>query len=361
MIKEKYKELCGKINYNTYTETKKVLWRIYFSLLLYSEIEGLPMPLDALMLSEGLLCIFLEFSHGKYYTKDVKEIEKLYEEFINNYKKLNNTLELKNPIEISTMLHELTFNGYLSKDKNFEFSSSQAREICNRLTATNVFTGKAVCRHISRMLEDTLIALGIEAKQLGVYSRDERYIINIIQEQIKSKEEIIDYIMKYTNKNDQKNLIKVTNIAYENNKGIEILTEQIEDKSKLKRICGNHVITFASKDGFSYFLDPTNDDVLRKDNNDPVLNNYLFKIPIKKIGTLVINNNLKEYLSIQKELKKDHSLISLEEQEKIISDTKLKYKNNLDIFEKFYNDNSEIYNETTDKLLKIKKRKFRGI
>ena len=42
---------------------------------------------------------------------------------------------------------------------------------------------------------------------------------------------------------------------------------------------------------------------------------------------------------------------------KLVNRTKGICKDNLDVFEQFYNENSDIYNEISDKLLSIKKAK----
>lgn len=43
----------------------------------------------------------LALSRGEDYTKDIKQIKNLYQEFITNYNKLNKVFELKDPIQIN--------------------------------------------------------------------------------------------------------------------------------------------------------------------------------------------------------------------------------------------------------------------
>lgn len=132
----------------------------------------------------------MSLSHGKNYAKDIIKIRELYQEFIKNYNKLNKAFDLSNPIQIYTMFNYLLYKGYLSKDKEFQFSGKQARDI-NCLIGTNVIIGQAVCRHISAMLTDILNDYGIESSQLGVYSIGYNININIIDKPKYTKEELI--------------------------------------------------------------------------------------------------------------------------------------------------------------------------
>lgn len=50
--------------------------------------------------------------------------------------------------------------------------------------------------------------------------------------------------------------------------------------------------------------------------------------------------------------------ISIEEEQKLVLGTKKLCEQNIDIFDKFYDDNIEIYDEIANRLLKIKKNKY---
>ena len=52
-------------------------------------------------------------------------------------------------------------------------------------------------------------------------------------------------------------LTVVNELMDKRNQNIEISSEMVDDKNLLKRKIGNHAISFAFKDGKSYFLDPT--------------------------------------------------------------------------------------------------------
>ena len=58
--------------------------------------------------------------------------------------------------------------------------------------------------------------------------------------------------------------------------------------------------------------------------------------------------------ALRKKIFIPNDTISLEDEKKIITSTLDICKNNLDIFERFYNDNKEIYEEISNKLVKIR-------
>ena len=63
-------------------------------------------------------------------------------------------------------------------------------------------------------------------------------------------------------------------------------------------------------------------------------------------------------MKMSNKLLRPNPSLPIEEEQKLVMDTKLLYGQNVDIFEQFYNDNHEIYNEISNRLVKIKKNKF---
>ena len=156
MENNKFKQFCGSIDYNTYNKIQSILGFSSVGMaltnnLILSQYPVLNSSVDALAYLSTAAYLGLAWSHGKDYTRDIKQIRSLYQKFITNYNKLNKVFDLNDPIQIHTMFNYLLYKGYLSIDKNFEFSNKEARDI-NGLYGTNVITGKAVCRHISAML-----------------------------------------------------------------------------------------------------------------------------------------------------------------------------------------------------------------
>lgn len=302
----------------------------------------------------------MSLSHGKNYTKDIIKIRELYQEFIKNYNKLNKAFDLSNPIQIYTMFNYLLYKGYLSKDKEFQFSGKQARDI-NCLIGTNVIIGQAVCRHISAMLTDILNDYGIESSQLGVYSIGYNININILDKPKYTKEELINWVRTHIIDEETYDIVMklIEKLVNEYNQSIEISAEVIDEKNPLKRIIGNHAITFAFKDGKSYFLDPTQTRIYRMSESDKkLLYDDECELIIKPLSSLLLNSNPKNYLKMKAFLASQYPSVSKEEEKLLIEETMKLCNGNSDIFEDFYAENSELYDDISSKVLRIRKNPF---
>ena len=356
MGKNIFKKICGSIDYNTYTGLQNTLGMSTIGLAVANEL--IPQyPLVNLAYSTLIACLGMAWTNGKEYTKDIKQIRELYNYFINNYNKLNKIFDLNNPVEIYTMFNYLLYKGYLSKNKEFQFSGKQARDL-KGLSGAEVITGKAVCRHISGMLTDILNGYGIESSQLGVYLRDYSINIKILEEQKHTKEELVNWVrMHITDEQTYEFVMKRIDELIDNrNQNIEISSEMIDDKNILKRKVGNHAISFAFKDGKSYFLDPTQTRIYRmKESNESTLyDSKCDDIPMRLKSSIVLNN-LKDYLQMKKRLANPSLSITAEEEQALVKATLDKCKNNMDIFEQFYVDNCELYDDISSKVLNIRK------
>lgn len=363
MEKNVFKKICGSIDYNTYTSLQNTLGMSAIGLAVANElIPQYPLvnnSIDILAYTTLAAYLGLTWTNGKQYTKDIKQIRELYNYFLNNYNRLNKIFDLNNPVEIYTMFNYLLYKGYLSKNKEFQFSGKQARDL-KVLRGAEVITGKAVCRHISGMLTDILNRYGIESSQLGVYSKNYSININVLGQQKYTKEELVNWVR--THITDEQTYEFVMKLIYElvdrRNKNIEISSKMIDDKNILKRKVGNHAISFAFKDGKSYFLDPTQTRIYQmKDSNESILyDSECGDIPIRLISSMVLNNS-KDYLQMKKNLSNACLSISAEEEQAFIKATLDKCKNNMDIFEQFYVDNCELYDDISSKVLSIRKHK----
>lgn len=271
---------------------------------------------------------------------------------------MNKIFDLSDPIQIHTMFNYLLYKGYLSRDKKFEFSSKQARDIFD-VSGANVIVGKAVCRHISAMLTDILNDDGIASCQLGVYSREYCTSINIIDEPKYTKEELINWVETHITDDKVFNLCMniIEELDNQGNKSIEFSYELTDDKNPLIREIGNHAISFALKDGACYFLDPTQTRIYRmSETNKNVLYDDICEVPIRLISSLVLNAYAEDYFKIKKEINKYPS-VSKEEEKLMIEKTMNLCYENTDVFENFYHENSELYGDISNKVLKIKKSK----
>ena len=219
---------------------------------------------------------------------------------------------------------------------------------------------KQVCRHISAMLTDILNNYGIESSQLGVYSMDYSVNINILEQPKYTKEELVNWVQTHITDEQTYSIVMkfIEELVDKRGQSIELSTEMVEDKNILKRKVGNHAITFSVKDGKSYYLDPTQTRIYRVRENDK---NVLYddeydKVPIKLLSSIVLNDS-KDYLRMREMLSQQYPSVTREEEKQMIEQTIMKCNGNMDIFEQFYNENSELYTDISSKVLKIKKRK----
>ena len=77
-------------------------------------------------------------------------------------------------------------------------------------------------------------------------------------------------------------------------------------------------------------------------------------ILIRLISSIVLND-LKDYLQMKKRLSNPCLSITAEEEQALVKATLDKCKNNMDIFEQFYVDNCELYDDISSKVLSIRK------
>lgn len=244
--------------------------------------------------------------------KTIQEIEKLYQEFLDNYYNLNNIFNFNNQIQIYTLYKKLLLDGYLSKDKTFNFRNDLQNETTKKLYGTKIFTGYACCRHISAMLCDILNNLNIPSCTVHVYFPDSTD----------------DYLIK-----DEKTLIN-----YQNQK---IFLEL------LKKIIGNHAITYSYQNEKNYFLDASCNDIYELNKSKK---NILTSIDNKNNTPIFIKKTTEGYnFPIKKITKKNN--ISYDEVQLFANEVKNIYHNNIDIFEHFYNENQEIYKNIYSKTL----------
>ena len=288
-------------------------------------------------------------------TNEIKDINKLYQEFLKNYKHLNEVFDFDNPVEVYAMFNYLLYKGYLSNNKHFEFSEKQARDT-RAIMGSNVMTGKGVCRHIAAMLTDILEYSGTEASTMSVVSNSEKVTAKFTKEQKYTKEELLEWINTNIHDRDAINtLTSYLNVLEKQNRlNIEFIHKQIAEKSIISRILGNHVITYAYKDGNSYFLDPTQGRIYVP-NKKLLTDSQMSVTPRGNAVFSTLLNKRNRVNTMKKRLRENHPSLDLQEQEEIAKRTLNICKNNTDIFDQFYRENSEIYAETTNKVLSLNK------
>lgn len=298
---------------------------------------------------------FLILSGGVSKTKDISEIRELYNEFLDEYIKLNKDFDFKNPIEISTMYAFLLNRGYLSNDKNYQFTSNGVVEV-NSVDGANILCGRGVCRHIAGMLTDIFNKSGVDASRLCVYSPVPEIKVKIIKEQKYTIEELYDIARSRALDEDMYNLLVrlIKEYAIEKGKNIEFEFCVNEDENLIRRKIGNHAITYVVDNGVTYYLDPTlNSCYLPEDDSTRLYDSLHFPVDIKIAPSIIFNdvNGFQRLRNID-----NKEFLTWEEMRSIRDNTRKICKDNMDIFERFYNDNQELYGDISEKVLRLKKR-----
>jgi len=276
------------------------------------------------------------------YTKDITYITSLYDEVLDKYTKLINTLELIHPIEIYSIYNYMLYKGHLSNNGNFKFGKSGIEDI-RSLLGVNVITGKSVCRHIASMLDDIYNKLNINSSTYTVYLGDEAK--NILRLELLIKE----FELQLLKSTDDKEKTELLGLISKNNELINKYQKQIDKKKR-----ANHMITIASKDNIGYIMDPTNRFIYKKIDDKE-----------KDISKIKVFNEKSGFVKLTKEngnYKQKKEILSLpnttlEEDKLIIDKTNILCNNNLDLLDNFKNNNKDLYSEINDKLIKIKKKK----
>lgn len=301
------------------------------------------------------LFVFLLTSGGVSKTKDINEIRNLYNEFLEEYIKLNKDFDFNNPIEISAMYSFLLNRGYLSKNKKYEFTSNGVVDV-NSVDGVNILCGKGVCRHISGMLTDILNKDGIDASRLCVYSPVPEINVKIIKDEKYTLEELYEIARSRALDEDMYNLLLrlIKEFAVEKGKNIEFEFRVSDDENPIKQKIGNHSITYVVDNGITYYLDPTlGCCYLPGDEGTRLYDSLQFPVDIKVTPSIMFNDveGFKRLRNISND-----STLSWDEISRIRANAKKICNDNMDVFEKFYNENHELYEDISEKVLKLRRR-----
>ena len=352
---------CNSVNYQTYNNIKNTL-------LISSGIAGLS-NLGLLLggITDGYLgylsslfylsYVYLDCSNGQKYTKDVNELRMLYNEFIKKYNIMNKNFSFEEPVSIYTMFNFLLNNGYLSKNKEFKRVDKNCCDF-SFFKGVDVFRGYGVCRHVSSLFTDILNDYGINSINVICYLND--YSLNVINvsKENYSREKNISIISKYVISSEERNNIMDKILFLEEN-GIYLSIDCVTFVNNKKLKYGNHLITYCLYEGNSYYLDPMNCMMYRlKDMEKGIIGDEYNDLFIKMNQLYRMNDlstkEIKKYVS---QMKTYRDSISVLKEREIITSTMDICVNNIDIFEKFYSDNYELYQEIDNKLVKIKKKR----
>lgn len=357
-MREKFYKLCKKVNYSTYIDIRdKSLYgsvgTLAFGLL--GAPTGVIFPIELLFL---ITYFILSFSDGDKYTKNVMEINELYQIFLKNYIELHDMFDIDNPIEIYTMFTYLLNNGYLSKNGENVFDNMHAYDI-RSLLGLDVINGVNVCRHRASMLNDILNISGVESRTLSVYLRDNISTIKLTDDGAIDWLEFFSWYSKNMDLIDNKTLNLIDELLHNYSASqllpIEFQNKFVDTKDKSLKISGNHMITCCSYNDNGYFLDPTQSRIYSvQDRKRKIIGDEFDS------GILIRETDFKlfDYKKNRQILKSCLCLPSVSKsvEDELIKKTLKLCRDNLDIFENFYNNNSELYNEIGNKLKKVRKK-----
>lgn len=281
---------------------------------LYSTLAAIP------RLTDSLITTRIEPT-----TEDYKQIENLYDNIITNLANFLKEQNITDPVEIFTIYQFMYRNGYLSYNHNFNYDMDM--KDLSKLNGTDVVRGTGVCRSISSFLTDLYKKMGYDSCNLLVNAN--RTILNNIDKQG-------DYPKWKINKKTSR-FVKVI--------------------SKVSTIIpmSNHLITLLEKDEKTYIFDATNDAFLIKGKNNKLIlpnqKNGRMKIHyfincINKlsgqIGSLKSKKQIKDYLQ--------NPTIDYETYKEIYKNTLIYIKNNILLFQEFYENNTSLYLELFEKI-----------
>lgn len=283
-----------------------------------SEIENLKLVVNLSSIPRLIDCM-INFKIEPH-TEDYKKIKDLYDKIILNFVDFLKKQDITDPLEIFVVYQYLYRNGYLSYNQTFNYDVNM--KDLSKLSGADVVRGTGVCRSISSFLTDVYKKFGYNSCNLLVNAN--RGVLDSIERQ--------GNYPKW----------KITNKTQKFSKIVTKFTSVLP--------VSNHLITFIEKDGKCLIFDPTNDGFLiKRNNNELVLPNnekesmklnYLLNSIQRILGAVA---NLKG----NKELKEELNLptIDYEEYKRIYIETLNYCKNNIQMFQEFYENNKSLYED----------------
>ena len=270
------------------------------------------------------------FEHYLKYNKITKEeyasLLSDYRQFLKRYKVLNDEISFEEPISIYALFVYMVNNGFLSKDKSIEFKVFYKKYLdMINLYGANIFNGKGVCRHKASMLTDILRESGIESYHYSnwcsvpaLYALVQKYYRDVYNYQGK-----LDYVMN-------KWLVYYLKVNY---------------------IYAPHLITYASYDGKNYFLDPTQERILKSFGLGIADENGIMLPGLKGNGRYDLLESRKRMCDL---INQNNEPLSNEEVQDILNESNDKILMYKDMFEDFYNENKAFYEDMSLRITKGK-------
>lgn len=311
-----------------YTKTKDVSFLFLFNYFLIEQLNS--------------------FRNLEIYSNEYYDLKNMYEEVVNNYNNnINKAFGFNNPVDIAHAYNFAYKTGFLSKDFIFNYSSKNKELVENpTIFGASIFTGKGCCRHSSKLLSDILNDYGFDSITISTGFNSCYRTVKVDKIPMDSLDLLMSLATPILEEKDISKEDLLNSVSILSSNGISISEIWEHDRNHVPR---NHAITGVIYNGLAYYIDSTNEEFYRMDEDTGRLVNQTNDVEntIKKRLYDTLNNKRKE--------KKLLSLPSydLNDINSSFIKTNLLCLDNYDVFEKFYNDNHEAYEEITEKLKKI--------
>mgnify|MGYP004553566417 FL=1 len=257
--------------------------------------------------------------------EDIKLINTICDEIINNIVKFANTLEVKNPLDAFYFFCEMYNNGYLSYDLNnkhfMKFPYYKDFELRSALT----LNGHGVCRHISTFLKEFYKKLGYES-------------------------DVVYGFMKEINADDFRRINELPANDKDVAKTIAKTISNLKDIklnllfSKFRYL--NHAVTRVNFDDMTLLTDASNSMMLF-----PKLKDVFYSSPSFKLLFILDEDAKKKEIEEKYEYNYEKLLFQ-------ILESALKYKREKDLFKNFHKDNLDMLEEAESLTQKVLEKKY---
>ena len=257
--------------------------------------------------------------------EDIKLINTICDEIINNIVKFANTLEVKNPLDAFYFFCEMYNNGYLSYDLNnkhfIKFPYYKDFELRCALT----LNGHGVCRHISIFLKEFYKKLGYES-------------------------DVVYGFMKEINADDFRRINELPTNDKDVAKTIAKTISNLKDIklnllfSKFRYL--NHAVTRVNFDDMTLLTDASNSMMLF-----PKLKDVFYSSPSFKLLFILDEDAKKKEIEEKYEYNYEKLLFQ-------ILESTLKYKREKDLFKNFHKDNLDMLEEAESLTQKVLEKKY---
>lgn len=344
-------ELFNIMDYDTYLSLKEGDKYLYISSLI-SAVTGLVNESIPWVLIASILLFGKQFLDSQYLflnVKEVNEIQKKYQEFLERYSEFIKTFGLNNPMEVMFLFSHLLKNGYLSSTHDYKYS----RFVCDysAISGAQCFTGNLRGINSAKLLTDILSSEGYDAGVLLGYK------------DIILGDNLGDIIGEDNALNVRNFLIQASNKDVEQIRlNIEAMLRdsliKLEDfhLPKISWLYPDHGITVSKFNDKVYYLDSNFEAIYRPrtiDNRQVLASGLDIFVPrvtsFSGIDYKTIGENVKKTRRMLKGVE-----VSLKEELESRRKVEQITTNNQFPFEQFYKENASLYNDISQSLKRMR-------